>query len=268
MFETSYEYQGLLDLNGTLLDANITSLKGIKSTLEDVIGKPFWETPWFSRTPGMPQLMREAVEAVAAGETIRHEVQVDLPTGWRWFDFAMRPMRNDAGEIVAIVPEAVETTERHKAEEALRQSQKLEAMGQLTGGVAHDFNNLLTPIIGGLDMLQRHGVGTERERRLIDGALQSAERAKTLVQRLLAFARRQPLQPVAVDIKSVISGVADIISSTTGPQISVVVELADDLPAAKADPNQMEMAILNLAVNARRHAWRRYPPHIRNKRAY
>ena len=79
-------------------------------------------------------------------------------------------------------------------------------MGQLTGGVAHDFNNLLTPIIGSLDMLMRRGVGTERERRLIDGALQSAERAKTLVQRLLAFARRQPLQPTAVDLPELING--------------------------------------------------------------
>ena len=86
-----------------------------------------------------------------------------------------------------------------EAEEALRQSQKMEAMGQLTGGVAHDFNNLLTPIVGSLDMLVRRGIGSEREQRLIAGALQSAERAKTLVQRLLAFARRQPLQPVSVD---------------------------------------------------------------------
>jgi PAS domain S-box-containing protein len=85
-------------------------------------------------------------------------------------------------------------------EAALRQAQKMEAMGQLTGGVAHDFNNLLTPIIGSLDMLMRRGLGNDRERRLIDGALQSADRAKTLVQRLLAFARRQPLQAVAVDI--------------------------------------------------------------------
>src|SRR5205085_3879623 len=90
--------------------------------------------------------------------------------------------------------------ERENAEDALRQVQKMEAMGQLTGGVAHDFNNLLTPIIGSLDMLQRRRVGGEREQRLIAGAAQSADRAKTLVQRLLAFARRQPLQPVAVDL--------------------------------------------------------------------
>lgn len=124
-------------------------------------------------------------------------------------------------------------------------------MGQLTGGVAHDFNNLLTPIIGSLDMLMRRGLGNERERRLIDGALQSADRAKTLVQRLLAFARRQPLQAVAVDLSALITGIIGLVESTTGPKIRVEVKLENALPSAKADPNQIEMAILNLAVNAR-----------------
>lgn len=141
--------------------------------------------------------------------------------------------------------------EREQAQEALRQSQKMEAMGQLTGGVAHDFNNLLTPIVGTLDMLERKGLGGERERRLIAGAVQSAERAKTLVQRLLAFARRQPLQAVAVDVKALIEGMAALVTSTTGPQIRVMVDVPADTPAARADPNQLEMALLNLSVNAR-----------------
>ena len=143
------------------------------------------------------------------------------------------------------------TRELMTSEAALRQSQKMEAMGQLTGGVAHDFNNLLTPIIGSLDMLVRRGFGTERERRLIDGALQSADRAKTLVQRLLAFARRQPLQAVPVDLRVLIAGMAALIDSTVGPGIEVHVNLAADLPPASADANQLEMAILNLGVNAR-----------------
>lgn len=138
-----------------------------------------------------------------------------------------------------------------QAQEALRQSQKLEAMGQLTGGVAHDFNNLLTPIMGSLDMLQRRGVGGEREQRLVDGALQSAERARTLVQRLLAFSRRQPLKPQPVNVGELVHGISELIGSTTGPQIRVVVDVAKDLPFAEADPNQLEMAILNLSVNAR-----------------
>ncbi|WP_312931807.1 ATP-binding protein [Pseudomonas sp.] len=141
--------------------------------------------------------------------------------------------------------------EREDAQKALRQSQKMEAMGQLTGGVAHDFNNLLTPIVGTLDMLQRRGVGGEREQRLIAGAMQSAERAKTLVQRLLAFARRQPLQTAPVDVARLVSDMADLVASTTGPQIKVVVDAPTHLPAAIADQNQLEMALLNLSVNAR-----------------
>ncbi len=143
------------------------------------------------------------------------------------------------------------TAELGLAQDALRQSQKLEAMGQLTGGVAHDFNNLLTPIVGSLDLLQRRGLGDAREQRLIDGALQSAERARVLVQRLLAFARRQPLQPSAVDVGDLIAGMAELVASTSGPNIKLEVAVADDLSPALADPNQLEMAILNLAVNAR-----------------
>ena len=141
--------------------------------------------------------------------------------------------------------------ESEEAQEALRQSQKMEAMGHLTGGVAHDFNNLLVPILGNLDLMRYSKGVNDRERRLIEGALQSAERAKTLVQRLLAFARRQPLQVTAVDMAQLIDNMADLIARTTGPQISVGVQVAPGLPLALADANQIEMAILNLAVNAR-----------------
>jgi signal transduction histidine kinase len=251
IFETSYVLQGLLALDGTLLAANATSLAVIATPFADVVGKPFWETPWCTATPGMPDLVRAAVGAAAQGQRVQREVSVRVPSGLRTYDFSMRPIRDPEGTVIAIVPEAVDITERRVAEESLRQSQKLEAMGQLTGGVAHDFNNLLTPIIGGLDLLIRAGTGTGRERRLISAAMQSAERAKTLVQRLLAFARRQPLQVDAVDVPSLVSGMAELVASTLGPQIKVIVEVAGDLPAAKADANQLEMAILNLSVNAR-----------------
>ena len=122
----------------------------------------------------------------------------------------------------------------------------MEAMGQLTGGVAHDFNNLLTPIVGTLDMLQRRGVGGEREQRLISGAMQSAERAKTLVQRLLAFARRQPLQTVPVDVAKLVSDMGDLLASTTGPQIRVIIDAPDNLPAAIADQNPVSYTDLTL----------------------
>lgn len=167
-------------------------------------------------------------------------------TGRKQAEEALRKLNAELEDRVASA-----VAEREEAQAALRQSQKMEAMGQLTGGVAHDFNNLLTPILGSLDMLARKKLGSDREQHLIAGALQSAERARTLVQRLLAFARRQPLRSTSVDLAKLVTGMGDLVSRTTGPQIKVVVEAPADLPLAHADKNQLEMAILNLAVNAR-----------------
>ena len=146
-----------------------------------------------------------------------------------------------------------ERTREHKAALVqLHEAQKLEILGQLTGGVAHDFNNLLTPVIGNLDLL-RTQVGSENPRaaRLIQSALQAASRAATLVQRLLAFARRQDLQPRSVSITALLEGMTDIISRSLGPTITVEISAPADLAPARVDPNQLELAILNLAINAR-----------------
>ena len=144
------------------------------------------------------------------------------------------------------------TAEREEAMAQLHEAQKLETLGQLTGGVAHDFNNLLTPITGALDLLQRkYGHADERSQRLLSNALQAADRAKTLLQRLLGFARRQSLQTQAVDIRALLSGMRDLISSSVGPQVDVHLRCDPELPSALIDPNQLELAILNLSVNAR-----------------
>ncbi len=251
VFETSYQYMGIVAPDGTLLDANRTSLFGIEAARDDVTGKPFWDTPWFTATPGMPEIVKAGVANVAAGGTFRQEVLINLPQGPRWFDFTMRPIRGARGEVVTIIPEAADITARRQAEEALRQSQKLEAIGQLTGGIAHDFNNILTPIVGSLDLIQRRFKGDEKTRRLISGAIQSADRARLLVQRLLAFARRQHLDTRAVDVGALVAGLSDLIGRSIGPTIEIRIEMDGHLPAAHADPNQLELALLNLAVNSR-----------------
>ncbi len=190
-------------------------------------------------------------QVVESGSILQYREVFDLGGDPQHWDTSIVPVRDAEGRIHRLIGSSRNVTRQVLAEEALRQAQKMEAMGQLTGGVAHDFNNLLTPIVGSLDMLQRAGLGGPREQRLIAGAAQSAERAATLVQRLLAFARRQPLQAVPVDVAQVIAGMGDLVASTTGPQIKVVVDAPAELPPAKADPNQLEMALLNLAVNAR-----------------
>jgi signal transduction histidine kinase/ActR/RegA family two-component response regulator len=144
------------------------------------------------------------------------------------------------------------TAERETAMAQLHEAQKLETIGQLTGGVAHDFNNLLTPIIGVLDLLHRtYAEQDERAGRLISNALQAADRAKTLVQRLLGFARRQALQTQAVDLNHLLGGMRDLIASSIGPTIEIHLRCEPDLSPALVDPNQLELAILNLCVNAR-----------------
>jgi len=144
------------------------------------------------------------------------------------------------------------TAEREEALRQLHEAQKLETIGQLTGGVAHDFNNLLTPIIGALDLLSRKTSENDpRMGRLIGNALQSGERAKVLVQRLLGFARRQDLQPRATDIGGLLEGMRDLIASSVGPVIEVHIRCEANLPHAFVDPNQLELAVLNLCVNAR-----------------
>ena len=147
--------------------------------------------------------------------------------------------------IVAAIAEREEVLTR------LGDMQKMETIGQLTGSVAHDFNNLLTPIVGNLDLLRRQHDGDDRTQKLVSGALQAAERAKMLVSRLLAFARRQILEPRPVDVAVLIEGMRDLLERSLGPRIEVVIEAASNLPAARIDPNQLELAVLNLAVNAR-----------------
>ncbi|WP_216839342.1 PAS domain S-box protein [Caulobacter sp. S45] len=253
LFETSYQLQGLVALDGTLLDANSTALTAIGATLEAVKGKPFWETPWFTGTPGLPEFVQAAVMAASGGETVRREVTVNLPSGTRAYDLSMRPIHDAAGAVVAIVPEAVDITKRRDTEEALRQAQKMEAVGQLTGGIAHDFNNLLTGITGSLELLQtRLAQGRTGELdRYVNAAHGAARRAASLTQRLLAFSRRQTLDPKPTNINRLIANLEDLIRRTVGPGAQIEVAGAAGLWTTLVDPNQLESALLNLCINAR-----------------
>ena len=138
-----------------------------------------------------------------------------------------------------------------EAQEALRQSQKIETLGQLTGGVAHDFNNLLTPVMGALDFARLELQGNDVAQEVIAVGLQAAERARTLVQRLLAFGRRQHLQPQDIDADSLMDSAVELAQRSLRPGIRLVLDMPEGLPAVHADPDQVVLAVLNLVVNAR-----------------
>jgi PAS domain S-box-containing protein len=146
-----------------------------------------------------------------------------------------------------------EVAERREAEEALRQAQKMEAVGQLTGGIAHDFNNLLTIIIGNIDtVIRRFSSDSDpRARRSLENALKGAERAASLTQRLLAFSRRQPLDPRTIDVGKLLAGMSDLLTRSISESVAVQIVADVDVWPVEADPHQLENVILNLAVNAR-----------------
>jgi len=144
-----------------------------------------------------------------------------------------------------------EVAQRERAEEQLRQSQKMEAIGQLTGGVAHDFNNLLMVVLGNLELLGKYVAGDAKATRLVDGAVQGARRGAALTQRLLAFARQQDLQVKPVDLGDLVTGMNDLLRRSVGSSVSIETILPATLPPALVDANQLELALLNLAVNAR-----------------
>ncbi|MES2194349.1 MAG: PAS domain-containing protein [Pseudomonadota bacterium] len=251
IFETSNQYQGLLGLQGNVLYANATSLAGIRANIWDVAGKPFWDTPWFSATEGMREIVREDFAAAVRGDSARREIQLNLPAGERFFDFTMRPVFDQHGAVSGVLPEAVDITERRQAEEALRQSQKMDAIGQLTGGVAHDFNNLLTIIRSATDFLRRRELSEDRRRRYVDAISDTVDRASKLTGQLLAFARRQPLSPQVFDVGSQVENIAQLVRPLMGGRIQIDVELGAHPCLATADVAQFETALVNLAVNAR-----------------
>lgn len=144
-----------------------------------------------------------------------------------------------------------EVSQREHAEQQLRQSQKMEAIGQLTGGVAHDFNNLLMAVLGNLELLRKHVGDDAKAIRLIDGAQQGAKRGASLTQRLLAFSRRQDLRIDPVDMRALLIGMEDLLRRSVGSTIVIETNIPDSLPLVSADANQVELALLNLAVNAR-----------------
>ena len=186
--------------------------------------------------------------------------------GWRmrkdgtrfWAHVVIDPIRGDNGEILGFAKVTRDLSERREAalalartREELVQSQKMEAIGRLTGGVAHDFNNLLMAITGSLELLRKRVPDDPRSLRLIDNAMQGAQRGASLTQRMLAFARRQDLNPVPVDIGALVHGMTDLLSRSLGPSIEIDTQIDPALTPVLIDTNQLELAILNLAVNSK-----------------
>lgn len=245
----------MLDPNGNVINWNPGAQRIKGYTRDEIVGQHF--SRFYTDEDRTNRVPHNALEKAARTGKIEME-------GWRvrkdgtrfWASVVINAIRDSQGEIIGFAKVTRDLTERRAAEERLRQAQKMEGIGQLTGGVAHDFNNLLTVIIGNLEAVQRNlrdddGPNSSRVRRAAENAMRGARRAASLTQRLLAFSRQQPLEPTSVDVGRLVAGMSDLLRRTLGEKIAVETVLAGGLWRAFADGNQLEVAIINLAVNAR-----------------
>jgi PAS domain S-box-containing protein len=252
----------LLDPNGIITNWNAGAERIKGYSAEEIVGQHL--NRFYTEEDRAADLPRRVLEAAARDG--RYEAE-----GWRvrkdgsrfWANVVIDPIRDkETGELLGFAKITRDITERReaaialrRAQEQLAQAQKMEGIGQLTSGVAHDFNNLLTIIQGNLETLQRTlqsaAPNPARMRRAINNAMHGVERAAALTQRLLAFSRRQPLDPKVVDANDLVRGMTDLLRRTLGERIATHSVLAEDLWLTQVDPNQLETALLNLAVNAR-----------------
>lgn len=247
----------MLDPDGRVESWNAGAEKIKGYTADEIIGQHFSR---FYTDEDRAQNMPERGLATAALDG-RFEKE-----GWRvrkdgtlfWAHVVIDAIRNEAGMLVGFAKVTRDMTEKVKtqqaleqAQQALFQSQKLDAIGQLTGGVAHDFNNLLMAIIGSIELLKKRIPEHPRVTPLLDNAMQGAKRGAALTQRLLAFARKQDLNPRSIDLPALVRGMADLLRRTLGPTITIDTQLPETLASIQADANQLELALLNLTMNAR-----------------
>jgi PAS domain S-box-containing protein len=239
-----------LDREGRIEQVSNTWLDLLGYSRDEVIGRPLVA---FFTEPAARRFQDEEWPALLAnGTTAGREYHVLTKSGTRLDVVASARIEyDDRGALRHVLGGLTDVTQRKKAEEALRQAQKIEAVGHLTGGVAHDFNNLLAVIVGNLDLLRRQLGNDARLLRLADNALAGAQRGASLTQRLLAFARRQDLKPEAIALPRLVEGMTDLLQRSLGPRVRVETRFPPDLPPVHADAHQLEMAVLNLAVNAR-----------------
>ncbi|HWB46475.1 MAG TPA: PAS domain S-box protein [Hyphomicrobiaceae bacterium] len=252
IWDVSQDILVVADSQGAWLNVNPAATARLGWSQAELIGRT-WE--WIEHPDDVARSRAEIAHLAAGRVTQRFENRLRHKDGsYRWLSWTAA---SHEGLIYATArdvtdeKEAAETLRR--TEEALRQSQKMEAVGQLTGGIAHDFNNLLQGIVGSLDLVQKRlADGRLSEiQRYVNGALTSANRAAALTHRLLAFSRRQPLDPKPVRANPLIVSMEDLLRRTMGERIELELALAGDLWTTLCDPHQLENSILNLAINAR-----------------
>jgi PAS domain S-box-containing protein len=251
VFEAALEVMVLLKPDGTVLAVNNRREAWRHPEPSDAIGQKLWDAPTMRTFPQHVPVMKKAITAAAKGRVFTTEIKMEregVPAAY--LDVSVQPVRAPDGQIMYLLFEARDVTDLKMAQEQLRQSQKMEALGQLTGGIAHDFNNLLTVVVGGLDIIAKRAEDG-KIKRYADNALAAAERGARLTGQLLAFSRVQRLEVRPTYVAPLIQNMRPLLRNVLGPGINKQFELDEAMMPVMADPTQLEVAVLNLAINAR-----------------
>jgi PAS domain S-box-containing protein len=251
IFETVLEVLVLLKPDGTIVELNRKEAAWRDTHYDQAIGVKIWDAPTLRAYPQHIPLLKRAVKQAASGALFNEEVTMERAgVQTAFLDISVQPVRDPNGDILYLLFEARDITDLKAAQEQLRQSQKMEALGQLTGGIAHDFNNLLTVVVGGLDIIAKRAED-EKLKRYANNALSAAERGARLTGQLLAFSRVQRLEVRPTPVAPLMINMRPLLRNVLGPGIEKRFELGDEELPVMADPTQLEVAVLNLAINAR-----------------
>jgi PAS domain S-box-containing protein len=244
-------FVGLLTTDGLVVEMNRSPLDAAGLEASDVMGKPFAETYWWSHSADARRMVREAISRASAGEASRFDLQargkgdamIDV-------DFSLQPLRDESGRVAFLIPSGNVITERKVAEEALRQAQKMEAVGQLAAGVAHEFNNLMQALMSMTTMLRMRAADAQSAK--IGADIESLiKRGAGLTQQLLIFSRHRPIETSALDLGVEVQRASELLRHLMPETIDIVTEIADAPLHAQGDAGQMQQVLLNLAINAR-----------------
>jgi PAS domain S-box-containing protein len=249
LMESTGDRISFKDLEGRFVRLNSSKARSLNATPEQCLHHRERDFLAPERAGLIEEAERRAIAARAPDETLDERTAPDGST--QWFLINHIPILDEAGAVTNLATIERDVTERKLMEMRLRQADKMQALGTLAGGVAHDFNNLLMAVLGSLDLASRRAPDDPRLTRLLQNATYAAERGASLTQRLLSFSRQRDLRLQAVDVNQVIVDMNDLLTRTLGGVIRIERHLADGLWTAMVDPDQLELAILNLCINAR-----------------
>ncbi len=258
IFEQGVIFTGLLDTDGRMIAANNTALKFIDCSEEDVLGKPFEETPWWAHSHELQHRLSQSIKQALDGESVRFEASHVSASGQeRVFDFTISPFRDESGQIRYLIPEGRDITELKRIQEKqlaferkVQQAQKLESLGVLAGGVAHDFNNMLLAILGNTDLALLDLPADSPIRENLVEIKKTSQRAAALARQMLAYSGKGKFVVEEVDLSELVREMTRMLEVTLTPKAVLESDLSGDMPLVVADVSQIRQVIMNLIINA------------------